>query len=95
VPNLNELVGQEIVLELLNPVVRPARKKDKCQKVKLVGVESAGIWIESPEITAILLDAAGAMPKTPVWFFPFSQVRHIFIMGDLVALSEKALGLPK
>jgi hypothetical protein len=92
-PILSELVGSEIILELLNPVVRPKRKRDKTQKVRLVAVESAGIWVESPEITDILLGSTGALPQTPVWFFPFSQVRYIFIMGDLVALSEKSFGV--
>jgi hypothetical protein len=44
VPDLSKLVGQEIVLELLNPVVRPKRKKDKTQKARLVGVEPACGW---------------------------------------------------
>jgi hypothetical protein len=42
-PTLSELVGSEIITELLNPVVRPKRKRDKTQKVRLVAVESAGI----------------------------------------------------
>ena len=93
---LSELVGHEIVLELLNPVVRPKKKSGKAQKVKLVAVESAGIWIEYPEETTnILLEHVGAMPTTPVFFFPFSQVRYIFVMGDLVALSEKAFDLTR
>ncbi|MGC2559546.1 MAG: hypothetical protein WA389_11995 [Terriglobales bacterium] len=93
-PKLGELVGSEIVLELLNPVVRSKSKKDKTQKARLVGVEPAGIWIEFPhETTDILLEHAGAMLQTPVFFLPFSQVRYIFVMGDLVALSEKAFGV--
>jgi len=91
---LGELIGQEIVLELLNPVVRPKKKSGKAQRAKLVAVESAGIWVEYPEETTnILLEQVGAMLTTPVFFFPFSQVRYIFIMGDRAALSEKRLGL--
>jgi hypothetical protein len=93
IPTLSELVGSEIILELLNPVVRPKSKRDKTQKVRLAAVEPAGIWVESPEITNILLEPTGAMPQTPIWFFPFSQVRYVFIMGDFVALSEKSFGV--
>jgi hypothetical protein len=92
-PSLSELVGEEIALELVTPFIRSTDESGKPPRVKLVAVEAAGIWVEYLETTEILVDAVGAMPKTPVFFFPFSQVRRIFMMGDLVALSEKAYGV--
>ena len=90
-PSLTDLIGEEIALELITPFIRS--ESGKSTRVKLIAVETAGIWVEFPDTTEILLAATGALPRTPVFFFPFSQVRCIFMMDDIVALSEKAFGL--
>jgi hypothetical protein len=54
------------------------------QSVKLVGVESAGIWIDSQPLTLEILRNAGASwPKTSAFFLPFGQVKVIFPAPDL------------
>jgi hypothetical protein len=63
--------------------------------VKLLGVESGGIWVESQEvINAILSDAnTPTAPKTPVVFLPYHRLSLVLSSIDVPSLNEKAFGV--
>jgi hypothetical protein len=88
-PSLEGLVGQTIVIrsEVLD-VNLPAI-------VKLLAVENAGVWVESPKATEHYLSEfkRQTSPKTPVWFVPFAQIAWIMSSEDYPALSEKGFGV--
>jgi hypothetical protein len=65
------------------------------QKVKLVGIESGGLWVESQEVINQTLQATGApaAPKTLVIFFPYHERSFAFGRLDMLSLNEKAFGL--
>jgi hypothetical protein len=88
----SELIGHEVLMlapsfELANPT--------KCIPVKIVGVESGGLWIESQVVTNALLQSIGmaTAPKTPVLFVPYHEMKGILASVDQTALDEKAFGV--
>ena len=87
----SDVIGQEIAISI--PYL--AEGTGKLQRVKLVGVEAGGIWIESQELIDIVLEGANlaSAPRTPVFFFPYSQIVFAVSSTDSVALSEKAFDL--
>ena len=84
-----ELIDTSILI--LIPKIHPIRY----QKVKLVGVESGGLWVESQEVTNQSVQAIGApaAPKTLVVFFPYHEISFAFGRLDMPSLNEKAFGL--
>jgi hypothetical protein len=85
----SDLIGQQIALIL------PLVSNEILQFVKLVGVESNGLWVESQAATNVLLQKAGAptAPRTLVLFFPYAEIRLVLASTDAVSLDEKAFGL--
>ena len=86
---LKSLVGEN-VLALI-----PRIDASVYQKVKLLGVESGGIWIESQHTTNQLLRFLGVQtaPKTLVIFFPYHEVAFVLSRLDVPSLDEKAFGV--
>jgi hypothetical protein len=81
------LVGQQILVLLIG--------QDEFFRVKLVGVEYGGLWLESQQVTNFLLRTAGlaGWEKTLVSFVPFPQMKVVHAALDQLALDEKAFGL--
>jgi hypothetical protein len=82
---LDDLIGKEIIFV---PKV-PLKEKDRPStpyKVKLHGVETGGIWIESKFLTKL---STGLVPasQSPVFFYPFSAIEFV------VAASVKLDGI--
>ena len=88
-PSLKKLIGQTIIIRSIvideqHPAV-----------VKLLNVETGGIWIESQKLTNHFLSEINVQqaPKTLVAFVPFQQIAWIFGSIDSPALSEKSFGV--
>jgi len=88
-PSLAALVGSTIVV--LIPALHPA----KLQQVKLLAIESYGVWIESQAVTEQLLQFAGRAfsPRSAVFFFPWSAMTLVLSSSASPSLSEKAFGV--
>lgn len=63
--------------------------------VKLHGVESHGIWIESQQFTNILMEKFhfASSCTTPLLYIPFDKIDYIVGSLDSLSLSESAFGL--
>lgn len=74
---LANLLHRKVVV--LGPALFGATaEQDKLETVTLVGVEAAGIWIESEEAANRLADRFGVKPAAPSAFFvPFAQITTI------------------
>jgi hypothetical protein len=85
VPSLESLVGSVVGMRV--PIVH----LENTIHAKIHRVESSGLWIESAEITDLLLTAASktAAPRTLILFFPFSQIDFVTGYLDVPSLSEK------
>jgi hypothetical protein len=64
-------------------------------KVKLLGVEAGGLWIESQAITNAVPQTfeVASSPRTPVFFLPYHEIAVVFHYLPERALDEKAFGL--
>ena len=93
-PTLNELKGKYVVAVLKSSIFRDQPDSD-VSKVRIVSVEAAGLWVESDPMTKRILQRSGqaVLPRTPVFFVPFSEITLLCDLADYPALSEKALGL--
>ena len=62
--------------------------KEKLETVKLLGVEDAGIWIESDEAAKSIVEKFRAAPTAPglAFFVPFVQITTILAGFDSSAL---------
>jgi hypothetical protein len=89
VMQLSDYVGQEIALAI------PFIDNIKFQKVKLLGVEAGGIWIESQTLINMVLKATATAtaPQTLAFFFPYHEVKFGFVGIEGPALNEQAFGL--
>jgi hypothetical protein len=83
---LSELVGQ-VVLAII-PKLHPST----IQKVKLLGVESGGIWIQSQAATNAILQIIGtpSAPRTLAFFVPYHEIQIVMHSLDEPSLNEKA-----
>jgi hypothetical protein len=83
---LSEFIGKDIIL--LIPFIEP----DHYQCVKLLGVETGGIWIESQLLLNRVYSAVGAVAseRSPVFFFPYHQIEFAMATVDGMALNESA-----
>lgn len=74
---LSKLIRRKIVV--LGPALFDTGKKDqKLETVTLVGVEPAGIWVESEEALNRLADRFRVKPAAPTaLFIPFAQINTI------------------
>ena len=81
---LDDLVGKEV--QILSPKISPKRQ---LFKVKVRGIEPAGMWIEDQNLTEIILTGIGATmhDTTPVFFVPFHMIECVIDYLDLPAIS--------
>jgi hypothetical protein len=84
-----ELLNQEILV--LIPRVHPKLH----HYVRLVGVESGGIWIESQDFTNTMLQTIGTAtaPNSPVFFLPYSEIAVAIATVAGPSLNERAFGV--
>lgn len=89
---LAQFVGRKIVVlgpQLLNGV----KDQPSLQTVTLLGVDSAGIWIESEEAANRIAEKFRVKPSAPSAFFiPFTQITTIIASIESAAASEIAPG---
>jgi hypothetical protein len=85
--SLSDLIGKEIV------ALVPVLHKTNWQKMKLINVETSGIWIEYRPIidSALKTRDITASPKTAVFFLPFSQIHFVLGSLDMPYISDEAL----
>ncbi len=64
-------------------------------KLNLEGVEQGGIWIQSQELTDVLLRVMvrPSLEGTLVIFVPYSAIQYAVVLGEGVSLSAEKLGL--
>jgi hypothetical protein len=89
-PSLKEQEGGMIV------ILSPFFDNVKLQKVRLVRLEEAGLWVENHEYNmAVLRKRFGisSSPKSMVFFLPWHQI--VMILGSLDAptFSKESLGI--
>lgn len=86
VKRLDDLVGQDIV------ALVPVLDSRVLQPLKLLAVENAGIWVESPQTNQDILSEIGATmtPNSMTFFLPFAQISYILGSRDVPSISEKA-----
>ena len=86
--NFSEMIGQDILVMI--PLI-----EDHYQIVKLHGVESGGIWIESQEMLNSVYSAVGkeGSERTPIFFFPYHQIGFAMASVPGMALNERAFGV--
>jgi hypothetical protein len=79
---LARLIRRKIVV--LGPKLLDSGTKDqKLETVTLVGVDPAGIWIESEEAANRIADRFGVKPASPSAFFiPFAQITTILASNE-------------
>jgi hypothetical protein len=78
----DELIGETIGLKPKKPFAQG--QEGRIYSVKLHGVEYGGLWIESPDLHAMLNQAVGVppgqkTPKIPMFFFPFSEIGFVLV----------------
>jgi hypothetical protein len=85
----SDRIGDDVLISLVIDATK------RLHRVKLVGVEAGGLWIQSQELTTMLLRSSGVAthPKTPVIFVPYHQIFLAAASTDEVALDEKAFGV--
>ncbi len=79
---LNKLINHKII------VIGPSfLDKEKLESVKLVGVEEAGIWIESERAANVIFDNFRVKPSSPglAFFIPYTQIVTILASFDSTA----------
>ena len=84
---LSEIVGEEILVSVTT--------HHGFRRVKLLGVEAGGIWIESQLLTNAILRGIGEATslRTPILFLPYHRVSEIVHSIDVPVLGEKAFGV--
>jgi hypothetical protein len=87
--SLSEMVGEEIA------ALVPVLNQRKLQVLKLRGIETGGIWVESQALTNQFLEMVGAQtaPRTLAIFVPYDKILFLLGFEDVPSLSEKAFGL--
>ena len=74
----SQLVGRRVVV--LGPKLLD---QEKLETVTLVGVEAAGIWIESEEAAIRIAEKFRVKPATPSAFFiPFASITTIIARNE-------------
>lgn len=89
-PSLKEQEGEMIVIHC------PFFDNIKLQKVRLIRVEDAGIWIENHKYNMEQLKKVfgiSSTPRTMIFFLPWHQVSAIIGSLDAPSFSEESLGL--
>jgi hypothetical protein len=85
---LAKLIGRKIVV--LGPkLLDGAKGQDKLETVTLVGVDQAGIWIESEEAANRIADKFRVKPATrSAFFIPFAQIVTILANNEATGSGE-------
>jgi len=87
--NFTMLIGQEVigVIKMLDPLL--------LQRFTIRGVEGGGVWVECQALINFMLSKLGrsSVPKTPIFFLSFDELRFVFCVEDVPALNETALGV--
>jgi hypothetical protein len=68
----------------------------KMQKVRLVRVEDAGLWVENPKYNVEMLKkhfSISSTQKTMIFFLPWHQISAIVGSLDAPTFSEESLGV--
>jgi hypothetical protein len=83
-----KLIHRKIVV--LGPkLLDGAKGQDKLETVTLVGVDQAGIWIESEEAANRIADKFRVKPAPPFAFFiPFAQIVTILASNEATGAGE-------
>ena len=86
---LASMVGEVIVVRI------PLLDDERMSLVKLHGIETYGIWIESQDFTNELMEKFqfSSSRTTPLVFVPFDKVDFIIAALDSLSPSEPAFGL--
>ncbi|HZZ41167.1 MAG TPA: hypothetical protein VFE06_18660 [Acidobacteriaceae bacterium] len=70
--------------------------QDKLETATLVGVDPAGIWVESEEAANRIADRFRVKPAAPTAFFiPFSQITTILASLEAGASTETVVAEPE
>jgi hypothetical protein len=88
--NFDKMVGQTI-----GAIIPSFGSNTVLQFVKLHGVETGGLWLESQKATNDFLTRIGAQaaPKTAVFFVPYHQITLVIASLDSPSLNEKSFGV--
>ncbi len=76
---LKELINHKVI------VIGPSfLDQEKLESVKLLGVEEAGIWIESERAPNVIFDKFRVKPSSPglAFFIPYAQIVTILASFD-------------
>jgi hypothetical protein len=74
---LAKLVGRRVVV--LGPKLLD---QEKLETVTLLGVDEAGIWIESAEAANRIADKFRVKPASPAFFIPFAHITTIIANNE-------------
>jgi hypothetical protein len=85
---------QELEGTLVHALI-PAVNGDTASMVRIVKVETSGLWIESQKMTDLALQTVkvSVAQNTPVIFVPWHGVTFLISAIDKVSLSEQGLGV--
>jgi hypothetical protein len=85
--SLTDLIGKEIVALI------PFLDSKELQKVKLINVETSGLWVESKALQEWAVEGThhAVTPKTAVVFLPFSQIVAVIDSLDVPWISDKVM----
>jgi hypothetical protein len=89
----DELIGS--IIFLLPKFPFEEQQKPHYYAVKLIGAELSGLWIESDELDAALMESGVRLskesPRKPVFFLPFSSI--VAVIAVQTQLNSESLGL--
>jgi hypothetical protein len=90
-PRLKDFEGQVVTLVFIRPNAGGLLR----ERVTLVNVEDAGIWIENQSLTNEVLEKLELpnVNQRALFFYPFSAFHAIFVTVPGTSLSEKAFGV--
>jgi hypothetical protein len=86
--SLSNFVGETLMAKI------PAFRDGAIITIKLLGVEHAGIWIESSDLMEDMLKGTThtMTAKTVVVFLPYAQILAIYHLKDSPWISRKLTG---
>ena len=86
---LSDYIGEHIQVLLLD--IDP----EHYELVKLLGVEAGGIWVESQTMInkVLVLIEKPTAPKSLAFFFPYHELRFVFVSEGGPALNEASFGV--
>lgn len=87
--NLTDYLGQTLLMLI------PFIEENHYQQVKLMGVETGGVWIECQTLIDQMYSALdmAVSERTPVFFVPYQQILFATAWRDGMALNKSAFGV--